>query len=673
MTATVNDSMSQYGFDPGVAQGNSSPPDDGGDGGGDGGDGGGGGGGKKSSKKKFLVLLLPIMVIVMMLVAISGRGSNLETPPAALSQSDQITAYITATGGDPKWIGQAQDAGTKYSVPWPILLGISYAATSFGMYSPYSATKGKSPGIPEIGTPGDTANGHGVLLQTNGTAQSNEDNAFSASLHQLGPALHDVGKQAFYSAGYSYQAGVQDPFTDPKVEAVWAQAVGYLGDKTHSTAIVVGHCANAGIINGVPYIPQYPWQCAQPPPQPSGQCPSTGCVYQTNSDGSISWLWTNWSSVSVAYSAHLVGNDSYLPSTSNSCGGAGAGVGGGGAPGQINQTEAQNVATIIGIGKTLGAPQAAWVVAITTAMTESSLGSNPAIYGGASGLFQQTPPDWGTFAQVDDPKYGAEAFYGAQPVGGTTNSGLIEVANWQSLPVYEAAQAVQGSGKGKNTNGALNYGPNVAQATTLAAQGTNDPAIPLEYAARRTFTSTGPASPVSASGGCGSGGPQQVSATPGVYYNPLRGITGLTPERVDNGVDYAGTGPLYAIGDGVVVSVTNTGWPGNAFIAIKLTDGPATGAVVYEAENIAPAVIMGQQVTANTVLGTLLPGFPHLETGWATPSPIGTSLAIAYGSFVNGSSAQLGLNFNQLLIKLGAPSGVLYPAMGTLPAGWPTW
>lgn len=494
MTATFTDSTSQYGFDPGVAQGNSSPPSGGDDGGGGGGS---GSGGKKSGKKKLLVLLLlPIMVVTMMLVAISGRGDSVETPPAALSQSDQITAYITATGGDPKWIGQARDAGTKYAVPWPILLGISYAATSFGMYSPYSATKRGSPGSPEIGTPGATSDGHGVLLQTNGSAQSNEDNAFSASLRQLGPKLHDVGKQAFYSAGYSYQAGVQDPFTDPKIEAVWAQAVGYLGDKTHSTAIVVGHCANAGIINGVPYIPQYPWQCGQPPPQPSGQCPTTGCVYQTDKDGTLLWLWVNWASVSVGYSAHLVGNDSYLPSTSNSCGGGSGPVVAGGLTGPLGPVEAQSVATIIGVGKSLGAPQAAWVVAITTAMTESSSGTDTKVFGGANGLFQQTPKEgWGTFAQISDPIYGAEAFYGAQPVGGTSNSGLIEIPNWQSLPVYAAAQAVQGSGIGKDNNGAANYGPNVAQATTLAAQGVADPAIPLTYPARRTFTSAAPVAP----------------------------------------------------------------------------------------------------------------------------------------------------------------------------------
>ncbi|HEY2304895.1 MAG TPA: hypothetical protein VGI05_03345, partial [Streptosporangiaceae bacterium] len=35
------------------------------------------------------------------------------------------------------------------------------------------------------------------------------------------------------------------------------------------------------------------------------------------------------------------------------------------------------------------------------------------------------------------------------------------------------------------------------------------------------------------------------------YLNPLRAVSGLVPERVDQGVDFAGTGPVYAIGDAV--------------------------------------------------------------------------------------------------------------------------
>ncbi len=82
--------------------------------------------------------------------------------------------------------------------------------------------------------------------------------------------------------------------------------------------------------------------------------------------------------------------------------------------------------------------------------------------------------------------------------------------------------------------------------------------------------------------------PPQRSA-PGHYANPLAGAH-VTPERIDQGVDYSGSGPLGAIGDGKItyVGTSGTGWPG-AFIEFQLTDGPDAGRYVYYAEGISPA------------------------------------------------------------------------------------
>jgi len=164
------------------------------------------------------------------------------------------------------------------------------------------------------------------------------------------------------------------------------------------------------------------------------------------------------------------------------------------------------------------------------------------------------------------------------------------------------------------------------------------------------------------------------------YVNPLRGVTGLTPERIDQGVDYAGSGPIYAIGNGVVVNTYNSGWPGGAFISYRLTDGPAEGDVVYVAENVVPAVSVGEQVTPATVLGTLIDAYPDMETGWADPPGYGDTLAMAAGQWssyddANDIPTAYGTNFSQLLASLGAPGGLSLaaPVSGTLPAGWPTW
>jgi murein DD-endopeptidase MepM/ murein hydrolase activator NlpD len=166
-----------------------------------------------------------------------------------------------------------------------------------------------------------------------------------------------------------------------------------------------------------------------------------------------------------------------------------------------------------------------------------------------------------------------------------------------------------------------------------------------------------------------------VNPTPGSYADPLRGINGLTSERIDQGVDYSGYGPIYAIGDGVVLSTVNSGWPGGTFITYRLSDGPASGLVVYAGEDIDPMVTVGQTVSADTVLGTMYEGPDGIETGWADPSGDGNTMAADAGQFSGANSTAFGADFSQLLVSVGAPAGILQndPPTGSLPPGWPSW
>ena len=165
-----------------------------------------------------------------------------------------------------------------------------------------------------------------------------------------------------------------------------------------------------------------------------------------------------------------------------------------------------------------------------------------------------------------------------------------------------------------------------------------------------------------------------VTSASGHYADPLRGIRGLSSERIDQGVDFSGYGPIFAIGDGVVLSVVNGGWPGGTFICYRLTDGPANGLVVYAAEDISPEVQVGQQVTRNTAIGQLYGGPEGMETGWASPAADGVTMAAAYGQFWGSNTTAFGENFSQFLIYLGAPGGLVQnAATGSLPSGWPSW
>jgi murein DD-endopeptidase MepM/ murein hydrolase activator NlpD len=198
-----------------------------------------------------------------------------------------------------------------------------------------------------------------------------------------------------------------------------------------------------------------------------------------------------------------------------------------------------------------------------------------------------------------------------------------------------------------------------------------------ERAAERAIAAASAHAAASAQATAGSTTPTQPIAplpASGSYANPLRGVAGLRPERIDQGVDYSGYGPVFAIGNGVVLSTVNGGWPGGAFICYRLTSGPAAGRVVYVAEDLEPTVSVGQTVTSSTVIGRLYGGYYGMETGWADPSADGATMAADHSQFWGGNSTAFGVNFSHLLASLGAPGGIIEEGVsGALPAGWPSF
>jgi murein DD-endopeptidase MepM/ murein hydrolase activator NlpD len=171
---------------------------------------------------------------------------------------------------------------------------------------------------------------------------------------------------------------------------------------------------------------------------------------------------------------------------------------------------------------------------------------------------------------------------------------------------------------------------------------------------------------------------QQAPAASG-YLNPLRAVSGLVPERVDQGVDFAGTGPVYAIGDAVVTGAMggNSGWPGGGWVSYQLTDGPDAGLVVYVAEDVTPTVQVGQHVSSATVIANMYNGGDGIETGWAaaqTSLTAESQMPEAGGIGAGGPfPTMVGLSFEGLLQSLGVPAspGAGTSGYGTLPAGYP--
>ena len=122
-----------------------------------------------------------------------------------------------------------------------------------------------------------------------------------------------------------------------------------------------------------------------------------------------------------------------------------------GAPGQVGNPLPRGPlrATQVAFAKLIdqvavqrGLPGQATLIALMTALVESDLQN--LTYGDADsvGLFQQRPgAGWGSAAQIMDPHYAAEAFFGGSAA--PNPPGLVDINGWPSMGYGDAAQRVQ--------------------------------------------------------------------------------------------------------------------------------------------------------------------------------------------------------------------------------------
>jgi hypothetical protein len=101
--------------------------------------------------------------------------------------------------------------------------------------------------------------------------------------------------------------------------------------------------------------------------------------------------------------------------------------------------------------------------------------------------------------------------------------------------------------------------------------------------------------------------------------------------------------------------------------------------MVFVAEDVTPAVTVGQHVSSATVVATMFDGGDGIETGWAQASTFSAESQLPEAGGIDGNGpfpTAIGLNFEELLQTLGVPAGnnrdqspygVLPPAY---PAAW---
>ena len=101
--------------------------------------------------------------------------------------------------------------------------------------------------------------------------------------------------------------------------------------------------------------------------------------------------------------------------------------------------QAADAATVAAVAVREHLPERALTIAYATAFQESKLENLSYGDRDSVGIFQQRPSQgWGTAAQLQDPAYASRKFFGA----------LVKVPNYTTIPVHEAAQAVQKSADG---------------------------------------------------------------------------------------------------------------------------------------------------------------------------------------------------------------------------------
>jgi hypothetical protein len=144
------------------------------------------------------------------------------------------------------------------------------------------------------------------------------------------------------------------------------------------------------------------------------------------------------------------------------------------------------------------------------------------------------------------------------------------------------------------------------------------------------------------------------------YVNPLANAS-VRAERIDQGVDYAGTGTLGALGPGVVTQVvqSGSGWEGGGYVEYKLTAGPDAGRYVYYAEGVKPTVSVGQTLTPGQAVATIIPGSSTgIEIGWGSGQGESAYASSEGGGYSEGQMTAAGQSFSNLIASLGGPAGL---------------
>ncbi len=134
------------------------------------------------------------------------------------------------------------------------------------------------------------------------------------------------------------------------------------------------------------------------------------------------------------------------------------------------------------------------------------------------------------------------------------------------------------------------------------------------------------------------------------YVSPfLSAATG----RIDQGVDFTGSGPIAAVGDAEILKTGAPGWPEGGGVLYKLLGGERAGQIIFVYEGVEATVHAGQHVSAGDQIATFVPG-GSIEMGFADANGV----PLSHGEYEEGVETESGKEMAAFLTSIGGANGL---------------
>ncbi len=144
-----------------------------------------------------------------------------------------------------------------------------------------------------------------------------------------------------------------------------------------------------------------------------------------------------------------------------------------------------------------------------------------------------------------------------------------------------------------------------------------------------------------------------VGYQPGFELEYVSPFLSATTGRIDQGVDFTGSGPIAAVGDAEILKTGAPGWPEGGGVLYTLLGGERAGQIIFVYEGVEATVRAGQHVSAGDQIASFVPG-GSIEMGFADASGV----PLSHGEYEEGVETESGKEMAAFLTSIGGADGL---------------